>query len=76
MKIRGEFGMVNDWVIVAIAALLVAVICVAGAAFGWYQAGLQSAAYARQGIEISQWELFMGVSPAERVIQIKSPEKL
>lgn len=35
-------------------------------ALAWYQAGLQAAAYHRQGIEASQWEIFMGVDPAVR----------
>lgn len=37
----------------------------------WYQAGMQQRAYARQGIEVTRWEIFMGVSPAEKVIQIR-----
>lgn len=40
----------------------------------WYRAGMQAKLYKRQGIEISQWEVFMGVEPAERVIQIKETE--
>lgn len=36
-----------------------------------YRANLQADAYHRQGINISTWEVFMGVKPAETVIQIK-----
>ncbi len=41
------------------------------ASVSWYHAKLQSEVYRRQGIEISQWEVFCGVEPAERVVQIK-----
>ncbi len=40
----------------------------------WYGAGVQARVYKRQGIEMSQWEVFMGAKPAERTINIKSIE--
>ena len=44
-----------------------------GSYFGWewYKAGKQSKQYERQGIVLSQWDCFVGVKPAEQVIQIK-----
>ncbi len=37
----------------------------------WVIAGHQADIYHRQGIEISQWEVFVGVRPNEVVIQTK-----
>ena len=37
----------------------------------WYKAGVQADVYRREGIEMSQWDVFMGAKPAERAIQIK-----
>ena len=37
----------------------------------WYKAGRQQQVYDRQGIQMSQWECFIGVEPAERVMQVK-----
>ena len=40
-------------------------------ALSWYRAGAQSRHYERQGIHLSQWDCFIGVKPAEKVIQIR-----
>lgn len=37
----------------------------------WYKAGIQQRVYKRQNIEITQWEVFCGAEPAEKVIQVK-----
>lgn len=37
----------------------------------WYRAGLQAEVYRREGIEMTQWEVFMGSKPAERSINLK-----
>lgn len=41
----------------------------------WYYCGVQSQVYKRQGIEISQWELFVGAKPKETVIQIRDGDR-
>jgi hypothetical protein len=40
----------------------------------WYKAGIQQRVYQRQNIEITQWEVFMGADPAEKVMQIKNEQ--
>lgn len=45
------------------------------AGWRWYKAGLQTAAYQRQGIVITRWEVFCGIEPAERVIQVRDTPK-
>lgn len=40
-------------------------------AFDWYRAGQQAQVYQREGIEITQWEVFMKAKPAERSINLK-----
>lgn len=50
---------------------VIAVILIGAAGWEWYRAGVQQAVYARQGIIMSQWEVFIGMEPAERVIQVK-----
>lgn len=50
---------------------MLCLIVLIGVGFSWYKAGLQSEVYHRQGIHITQWELFIGVNPAEKVIQIR-----
>lgn len=37
----------------------------------WYQSGLQTKQYERQGIEITHWEVFNGVKPNEQTIRVK-----
>lgn len=37
----------------------------------WYQAGLQTEVYRRQGIKMTQWEVFIGCTPAERQIHFE-----
>lgn len=53
-----------------VAVAVVAVIALA-AYWPWYKAGRQSEQYARQGITLSQWDCFIGVKPAEQVVQIR-----
>lgn len=39
-----------------------------GLAIRWYRSGMQQAVYARQGIEMTRWEIFIGCEPDERQI--------
>jgi hypothetical protein len=39
----------------------------------WYSAGMQRDVYKRQGVEMSRWEVFIGVKPVERSI-IPAPD--
>lgn len=55
--------------LLSLAALLAVV--AGGLAISWYRAGVQVGIYQRQGIVMSQWEVFCGARPAESVIQIK-----
>jgi hypothetical protein len=62
----------RDTTLTVVGFVLIFIFMVGGAAaWHWYKAGLQSRAYARQGIVLSQWECFMGVEPAVRSINIK-----
>ena len=63
-------GCVLAVVLVAIAAFVLAVPC-----WAWYSAGVQAKVYKRQGIELTQWEVFVGAKPAEQVIRVKEPAR-
>lgn len=39
--------------------------------WSWYLAGVQSEVYKRQGVEMSQFECFVGAKPVERTINVK-----
>lgn len=54
--------------LVAAALATILVVCIA---WNWYRANAQSAVYQREGIEMSTWEVFIGVKPAERTINVK-----
>jgi hypothetical protein len=41
---------------------------------GWYRAGVQAGVYEREGIQITQWEVFVGSKPGERAIRIVEPK--
>jgi hypothetical protein len=53
------------WVVGFIVAMLSLCVVV-----DWYRAGVQARIYERQGIKMTQWEVFMGAEPAEKVIQV------
>lgn len=40
----------------------------------WYRAGIQREVWQREGINLTQWEIFVGARPLERNIHIKSDE--
>ncbi len=63
----------KDEALFGCAALLVIFLVIAPALIGWkwYRAGVQQSIYVRQGIEMSQWEVFLGMEPAEKVIQVR-----
>ncbi len=41
----------------------------------WYTAGVQADVYHRAGIEMSQWEVFIGAKPPEKTLHIDVKEK-
>jgi hypothetical protein len=53
-------------VFVAIALFLV----FAAPVVKWYRAGVQVEVWKREGIEMTQWEVFMGAKPLERNVRI------
>lgn len=61
----------TDWCVELffVGLLLVVVLSLAGVK--WYCSGVQAEVYERQGIRITQWEIFWGATPAEKVIQIR-----
>lgn len=49
---------------------VIALMAIIGAPmFAWYKAGLQQEVYRRQGVEMTQWEVFMGAKPVERYVK-------
>ncbi len=51
-------------------AMILAILA-GGMGWKWYRAGIQAAIYEGQGIGMSQWEVFVGAEPAEKVIQVR-----
>ena len=51
--------------------LLLAILILGSSFWSWYKAGIQSDLWKREGIEITQWEVFLGAKPAQRLIEIK-----
>ncbi len=48
---------------------IVVVFIVAGVlCWHWYTAGVQAEVYRRQGVNMTQWEVFMGAKPVERYV--------
>jgi hypothetical protein len=58
----------ETWAWLAGAVFLLALIAV-GPTIAWYRAGLQQRVYQRQGVEMTQWEVFMGAKPVERYVK-------
>ncbi len=58
-------------VALAVTGVIFVVIIAGSLLFSWYRAGQQVDQYQRQGIHISQWDTFIGVKPAEQVIQLR-----
>jgi hypothetical protein len=42
-----------------------------GGCVSWYRAGVQQDVYRRSGIEMTQWEIFIGAKTPERAIRIE-----
>jgi len=40
-------------------------------AWEWYVSGVKAEVYRREGIDMTQWEVFVGVKPLERTINVK-----
>lgn len=55
------------WIVITAVVLL----CAGVLGIEWIRAGVQAGVYRRQGIEMSQLEVFLGAKPAERIIQLK-----
>jgi hypothetical protein len=52
------------------AFFVIGILLMAGSVWlGWYQSGLQAEVYRRAGVEMTQWEVFCGVKPPDRVIR-------
>ena len=49
--------------------MVMVIIVIAG--WKWYVVSRQTEIYHRQGIQISQWDVFIGVKPNEAVIQVR-----
>jgi ABC-type transporter Mla maintaining outer membrane lipid asymmetry permease subunit MlaE len=60
----------DDWVTTLFIVFLVVTI-IGGVYFNWYKAGVQSRLYEREGISVTQWEIFIGSKPAERTVNVK-----
>lgn len=58
------------WPAVLLVILSLALVAAGAVWHDWYTCGLQSQVYERQGIHVTQWELFCGSQPAVLV----SPE--
>lgn len=62
-------------VLTCVGAMLLLALCLAGATYwDWYMAGVQAEVYRREGIEMTQWEVFVGARPAERTVNLKEAE--
>ena len=59
----------SDRWIMALAGVVVAGAVIGAPMFAWYKAGLQVEVYRRQGVEMTQWEVFMGAKPVERYVK-------
>ena len=60
--------------LLAIIAAIIVLIAAIPIGFYWYKAGVQVEVYRRQGVEMTQWEVFLGAKPIERTIQLKAVE--
>ena len=58
----------TEKLVAAGAVLSVAAVFAAALSLGWYQSGLQADVYRRQGVEMTQWEVFCGAQPVERYV--------
>ncbi len=65
-------GALSEKAIMAILGLFVVTLILAAAiAWDWYRSGVQQRVWARQGIAMTQWEVFIGVDPAQKSITIR-----
>lgn len=64
----------EDGCAAVIVGAAVAVILAVTLGWNWYRAGVQADTYHRQGIQLTQWECFIGTKPAEQAITIKTVE--
>ncbi len=57
---------VRTWVFMCVCVLILTYIIVVGVLLGWYKAGVQTAVYERQGVHMTQFEVFIGAKPITR----------
>lgn len=57
------------WAMIAVGMVFMSLMFGVSVWLGWYQSGLQAEVYRRAGVEITQWEVFCGVKPPDRVIR-------
>lgn len=51
--------------------VLGALLIAGGVWWSWYRAGVQAEVYRREGVEMTQWEVYLGARPAERTVNVK-----
>lgn len=51
------------WWLVALCAIIIGGTLSVACVSGWYSSGIQADAYERQGVKLSQWEVFWGAKP-------------
>ena len=66
----------GSWVPMLVVSTGLLALVLVGLSWKWYQASVQRDVYERQGVSMTTWEVFIGVKPIERTINIKQPEKL
>lgn len=65
---RAEMDQTEKRFVAAVAGLFV-VLALGSALHAWWRASTQQAVWAREGVHLTTWEVFMGAKPAERVIR-------
>ena len=61
----------KDWLLAAGIGAVLLVVLGGGVGWNWYRAGLQSTIYARAGIQMTQWECFIGMKPPQKAILVE-----
>lgn len=52
-------------------AVLATLLVLLALGVNWYRAGVQRDVYARQGIQMSRWEVLLGTQPAEKTVHVR-----
>ena len=64
----------EKWILIGLVSFVILLV-IAIPVWAWYASGVQAEVYERQGIHMTQWEVFVGAKPAERTINLKQAEK-